>query len=560
MSDFGFRALRSKTHQKLQLSGMWAIVGDENGNVFDPTINGNVFVRIQYANGYGRRISVRGPVNTSMQLAPGTPVELIYTSDKRLQIKGYEPNASVAAGVNLLAPNVQQQNSGGFFGQQSLITALVTPQTVPDMTVVVKSWLIVYNGIYYEFPGNGSLNLSSLVPSSGNNRYVVVFIANDFATLSTHASTARSIADIPLGAADIQECVSAAALTDIPLAVIRLYGSQTTITNADIVHDLRQLINLQPLSNTGNVSGPASSTDRAIATWSGTAGTALRNNPNATVDASGNISVVGGTFTAPVAINRGTVTSPTSDLNITETYQPMSGAGSDIAVGLSIDFTDDRRTANLSNQLLRFAYTRAATATNEGSAFDALIVLLSVINASLTFLRGLKIEGPIVALTKTLADYNAIEITDGSGLGAITTQIGLRVQALAKGSTNYAIYTDAGLVRLGDNTTVVGRLTTQSGRNVKVRVVTAAGAVTVATSDDVVVVNKSSGAATTVNLPASPATGDTYTIKDGKGDAVTNNITLTPAAGNIDGAATFVMNLNYQSIDVIYNGTQWNII
>jgi len=109
------------------------------------------------------------------------------------------------------------------------------------------------------------------------------------------------------------------------------------------------------------------------------------------------------------------------------------------------------------------------------------------------------------------------------------------------------------------NVTLGGRLTTQSGRNVHVRVITASGAVTVTNADDVIVVNKTSGAATTVNLPASPATGDTYCIKDGKGDAATNNITITPNAGNIDGASTYVININYGGVFIVYNGTQWNI-
>lgn len=42
-------------------------------------------------------------------------------------------------------------------------------------------------------------------------------------------------------------------------------------------------------SGGGNVSGPVSSTNRAIATWNSTSGTALFDNPNATVDSSGNI-------------------------------------------------------------------------------------------------------------------------------------------------------------------------------------------------------------------------------------------------------------------------------
>lgn len=95
----------------------------------------------------------------------------------------------------------------------------------------------------------------------------------------------------------------------------------------------------------------------------------------------------------------------------------------------------------------------------------------------------------------------------------------------------------------------------------RTRVVTAAGAVTVSNTDDnVVIVNKTAGAATVVNLPASPPAGLEYVIKDGKGDAAANNITITPSTGNIDGGATNVINTNYGSRRIIYNGTIWNVI
>lgn len=89
------------------------------------------------------------------------------------------------------------------------------------------------------------------------------------------------------------------------------------------------------------------------------------------------------------------------------------------------------------------------------------------------------------------------------------------------------------------------------GRNdTKTRVITAAGAVYVGIADDTVGINKTVGAATTVNLPKATGTGKRYTIVDVKGDANANNITLTPPSGTINGAATFVMNVNYQSIIV----------
>ncbi|QUS39565.1 hypothetical protein RPMA_12500 [Tardiphaga alba] len=64
------------------------------------------------------------------------------------------------------------------------------------------------------------------------------------------------------------------------------------------------------------------------------------------------------------------------------------------------------------------------------------------------------------------------------------------------------------------------------------RLVVASGAVTVSADDaDIVVIDKTVAAATTVNLP--PAADRTKAVKivDGKGDANTNNITIVPQSG-----------------------------
>jgi len=67
----------------------------------------------------------------------------------------------------------------------------------------------------------------------------------------------------------------------------------------------------------------------------------------------------------------------------------------------------------------------------------------------------------------------------------------------------------------------------------------------------------------TITLPnATPAASSFYlgqqlTIKDEGGLAGTNNITITPASGTIDGAASIVINTNYGSSTVIFDGTNW---
>jgi hypothetical protein len=105
-----------------------------------------------------------------------------------------------------------------------------------------------------------------------------------------------------------------------------------------------------------------------------------------------------------------------------------------------------------------------------------------------------------------------------------------------------------------------GIFTFKSGAILKVRTVIAAGDITAATSDIVICVNKTSGAATAVNLFATPTTGSLLVVKDCKGDAASNNITVTPAAGNIDGSGTFVINSNYGVWRGVYTGAAWSTI
>lgn len=85
--------------------------------------------------------------------------------------------------------------------------------------------------------------------------------------------------------------------------------------------------------------------------------------------------------------------------------------------------------------------------------------------------------------------------------------------------------------------------------------------VTVAAADCVVICKLTVAGAVAVTLPAG-VSGQHYIITDGTGDAATNNITITPnGAETIDGAATLVLNQNYQSAHLVFNGSSnWNII
>lgn len=206
-------------------------------------------------------------------------------------------------------------------------------------------------------------------------------------------------------------------------------------------------------------------------------------------------------------------------------------------------------------------------AGSTGTTVNAPITALTIDSNQAVTLAG--------TLTAAAANFvsNSVSINSVGTIGS-NSSVFAWTSAASTGTRDTTLCRQAaGVVEIGSSTgcaasgslllaaaTLSGTLTASAGHVEAPRVVTAAGAVTMATTDYVVVVNKTVGAATTVNLPSNPTTGQHYYIKDGKGDAATNSITVMPAAGNIDGAGTLVMNVNYMAIELTYNGTQWNVI
>lgn len=110
-------------------------------------------------------------------------------------------------------------------------------------------------------------------------------------------------------------------------------------------------------------------------------------------------------------------------------------------------------------------------------------------------------------------------------------------------------------IGLGSETdTVASGLTT--------RTIIAAGAVTVDADDaDIIYINKTAGAATTANLPASAGRAKPVRIVDRKYDAATNNITIMPhGSETIMGGASYVIDSNGAGITLtpLPDGTGWS--
>ena len=141
--------------------------------------------------------------------------------------------------------------------------------------------------------------------------------------------------------------------------------------------------------------------------------------------------------------------------------------------------------------------------------------------------------------------------------GGLTALIS-SIQDIVRAIYNLSETLSGTFASLTGNNTFTGSNFFEGAIGFNTRVVTAAGAVTMSSTDIVIIVNKTVGAATTVTLVASPATDRVIWVKDGRGDALTNPITIDGNGKLIDGQATLVIFTNYQRALLVYNGNEWN--
>ena len=176
----------------------------------------------------------------------------------------------------------------------------------------------------------------------------------------------------------------------------------------------------------------------------------------------------------------------------------------------------------------------------------------------------------------TTGPYNQLCLGNTSNNGTITfNNLGGQAPGTLNISVNGAASSPLGVIGIGStpvtsgtssqclyvNGAVVGNQPCAGLLTPVIAVVRSTAAATVtanATGDYFLCLDPASNAIT-VNLPASPAIGLSYLIKDCTGNAAINNIKVQPASGNIDGAAFYTVNGAYQSIAVTYTGAQWSL-
>lgn len=178
----------------------------------------------------------------------------------------------------------------------------------------------------------------------------------------------------------------------------------------------------------------------------------------------------------------------------------------------------------------------------------------------------------IIGSNGVIADANTIRIgTQGAGAAQQNLCFVAGITGVNVGSVATVVSIATGTGQLGTTTITAGTgITVTPGANTITIAATGTTNLTytnvnttpyVVLSTDEYLSVDSSGGAITVQLPNAATLGRVWIIKDRTGSAATHNITVTTVGGavNIDGATTFVMNTNFESINVIGNGSTYEV-
>jgi hypothetical protein len=268
---------------------------------------------------------------------------------------------------------------------------------------------------------------------------------------------------------------SPASLTEIATSRIPLFASAITGTPSASTY-LRGDGSWATVSGSGDVVGPASATDNAIARFDLTTGKLIQNSA-VTIADTGATSIAAGSATDALVVTStgvrqlsvrraaGTRLDVTVDSGGTATYATTTGGNTSHHI-----FTGRTEINSVGDE------SRALQATGGlplGTLNDSVVgvgaTAYSTKTSGNSFLIGILADAQCYSIGTTVVSLKGQEIqavigggvtaTTVMGLnvfssGSATTWYGIKVEDVVGSATNYAIYTGTGLVRFGDNLAV----------------------------------------------------------------------------------------------------------
>jgi hypothetical protein len=281
--------------------------------------------------------------------------------------------------------------------------------------------------------------------------------------------------------------------------------------------------------------------------------------------------LAGATFTGGVIIPSGTINSASIGATTPSTgsFTTLAASGAVSGAGFSTYLASPPAIGSTAAGTAAFT-TLTASGTVSGAGFISLLSPYATL-ASPTF-TGTPVAPTAIASTNTTqlatTAFVMTQISTGfvnsvAGQSGVVTLANLTTGGVAiLASPAFTGTPTAPTASVGTNTTQLATtaFVNSQGLYDAVTVFIGTGNYTMLATDQIVVINKTTGAATAVTLPATPSIGRCCVVKDGKGDAATNNITVAAASGTIDGLSTLTMDQPYESYTFIFNGTAWNLI
>ena len=145
-------------------------------------------------------------------------------------------------------------------------------------------------------------------------------------------------------------------------------------------------------------------------------------------------------------------TAPTAKMHLAQTRTDTSG----IVPGVSIFDTTVSPSAHGTANIRNVEYNIQSGNTNEISSATNLVVY-QYANSYMVNLVGMTVLSRYGATANVVAERLLYLSQDSKASGAtVVTKTGLYIDSITHGNTNYAIYTNAGLVRFGGATSIVG--------------------------------------------------------------------------------------------------------
>ena len=267
------------------------------------------------------------------------------------------------------------------------------------------------------------------------------------------------------------------------------------------------------------------------------------------------------------AIQTLTTNSLTASSNLTSSPVTVNATTTTLGAELTTLAAGGGSSFTTSTDLTSNPITVNASSVALGTEVASILSSISALNSS-NFTAS-------TALTANPVTVNATSVALGTELGTLATGLGTAQTSLtnltASQSQSFVLAAPAGAagapsyrqLTTADVTNAVS--TTQlntaiAGLSKTVQIVTSGSTATMLSTNSMIKIALTTPGVITVSLPSSPVVGQHYLVKDAAGNAQTYPITVTAPSGTIDNAASATLNVNYEDLGFMFDGTNWSTI